>query len=49
MRTAHGRAELARREKRNEQRGRRVIAERKRLGLSEEEYEKLPPPPKPRS
>ena len=42
MRTAHGRAELARREKREEEKARRIIAERERLGLSEEKYDALP-------
>jgi hypothetical protein len=42
MRTAAGRAELARRDKRGEERGRRVVEERCRLGLSEQVYDRLP-------
>jgi hypothetical protein len=42
MRTHHGRAELARREKRDEERARRIVAERERLGLSPDVYDKLP-------
>jgi hypothetical protein len=43
QRTAHGMAELARREKRDEEKARRIIAERERLGLTEEKYNALPP------